>query len=185
MHKACSTAADLSTRELVRSQPELIVRRLEAATMLPVSREADTSESNGVPNDQWHQTSEQILTTGVEVKSWGTSRLTKVWPQPSKSGQLAFRQSPGGFQCRAVSPSFGWSMRQAWELLVSRSYLGWQIHLQPYIHSPGRALLIQLAEKDAVDDLCYLVESRQADLYRDVELRDTVLFVGHPPITDL
>lgn len=49
----------------------------------------------------------------------------------------------------------------------------------------GRALLIQLAEKDAVDDLCYLVESGQADLYRDVELRDAVLFVGHPPITDL
>lgn len=107
------------------------------------------------------------------------------WPRPQKAGQLAFQQSTGGFQVRVVSPSFGWATHRSWELLVSRSYLGWKVQLQPFLHSPDQTLLSKLVEKDAVADLSYLVESGQANLRQDVNLFYDVYHVSHPAISVL
>ncbi|KAK4444492.1 hypothetical protein QBC34DRAFT_442455 [Podospora aff. communis PSN243] len=170
---------------MVRSQPELIVRRLEATALvfpaqltgpLPLDSEtqnADCVHSHPSPKERYHTDSKD------DDRHSETYGLTEGWPQPRRTGQLAFRMRPGGFHLRAVSPSIGWTVQQSWELLLSRSYLGWEVHLQPLIHSPDESLLISLAKKNAVNDLCYLIESGQVTLRHDAKLLDLVLSAAY------
>jgi hypothetical protein len=173
---------------MVRSQPELIVRRLEATSLIgPARLTGPLPTENGD-----HNVDDVYLAPAVDEANpscssnvdWDSKpyALTEGWPQPRRTGQLAFRQAAGGFHLRAVSPLLGWAVQQSWELLLSRSYLGWKVYLQPFIHSPDQSLLISLAEKDAVNDLCYLIESGRANLRHDVNLFGSVLYVCFNPL---
>jgi len=99
---------------------------------------------------------------------------------PPITGQFIFKLTPGGFKLRVVTPVLGMVVGQAWEFLMSRSYLGWKIALQPIIHSPSDDLLVELAERGAVDDLNYLFASRKAVIRDDDDFHNKLLYVSIP-----
>lgn len=167
----------------MRSQPDLIVQRLESITYTALATATALK-----PPDSGQPSSEAANEPGSVATEDATSSAcpnlaTADWPPPSRFGQLAFRQSPGGFRCRVASPPLGWAMRRGWELLVDRSYLGWKIQLQQYIHDFNDSLLTDLASKDAAADLHYLIRSGQAVLRPDSELFGDIIEVTVNPPT--
>jgi hypothetical protein len=169
----------------VRSQPDLIVQRLESITYTTPATATATalkSPDSGQPSNEADEPGS--VATEDATSSACPNLVTADWPPPSRFGQLAFRQSPGGFRCRVASPPLGWAMRRGWELLVDRSYLGWKIQLQQYIHELDDSLLIDLASKDAAADLHYLIQSGQAVLRPDSEIFYNIIEVTVDPPTE-
>ncbi|KAK0640821.1 hypothetical protein B0T16DRAFT_460964 [Cercophora newfieldiana] len=174
-------AQNCQLTSLVKSQPELIAQRLEATVLVLPAEETKRLPVADIESDERGPASnERVVGFESGVKPWAVPSLpAENWPRPQKTGQVAFRGSAGGFQLRVVSPAVGWAVRRSWELLVSRSYLGWKFNIQPFIHSPDKSLLISLAKQDAVDDLSYLVESGQANLRHDPDLLNDVLWAAY------
>jgi hypothetical protein len=105
-----------------------------------------------------------------------------VWPRPPNTGQFIFRLAPGGFNVRIVTPITSLAVHRAWELLVSRSYLGWKIVFQPLVHFPDDVFLQKLARAGAIDDLQHLFQSQQVVVRDDADFHNDLLLVRIPYI---
>ncbi|KAK0720944.1 hypothetical protein B0H67DRAFT_209179 [Lasiosphaeris hirsuta] len=160
---------------LVRSQHELVMERLEVTTgrvLAPVERPIPQLADVSIGAERTVDATLEESASEDKFESQGAA-----WPSPPKTGQLLFRRAPGGFNARIVTPITGLAVQRRWELLVSRSYLGWKIALQPFLHSPDDKLLIKLARAGAVNDLQYLFLSRQAVIGADDDFHDNILYV--------
>ncbi|KAK1751318.1 hypothetical protein QBC47DRAFT_391621 [Echria macrotheca] len=171
--RVLSLAQNLHLMHLVRSHHELVMERLSVSStgLSPAVAERSTSQLVNVP-------AEEEQTTHAPNRaddSCSHPDSQDVWPTPPKTGQFIFRQAPGGFKARIVTPTTGLAVRRAWELLISRSYVGWKIVFQPIIRSPDDAFLKELARAGAIDDLQYLFRSRQAVIRDDADFHNDLL----------